>query len=295
MPLEDASQSPLHQLAPRAANSHKGDYGRVLIIGGSRGMAGAPALAGKAALRSGAGLVTVAVPRAIQSSVAAWEPSYMTLGLGDECNDELHLEICNGLFVTAKNMSAIAIGPGLGLAPGTASLVQTLYGSIEGPMIVDADALNAISQRPELLQSPAGWRILTPHPGEFQRLSGANCAEHLAERAEQAAAICRRDPTGKTFVVLKGHQTIVADGQHYAVNATGNPGMATGGTGDCLTGVIAAFVAQRMTPWDAARLGTHVHGLAGDLAAAALGQVSLVASDLIDYLPAAFKAIAITK
>ncbi|NOY29309.1 MAG: NAD(P)H-hydrate dehydratase, partial [Planctomycetes bacterium] len=253
MPLEDATSIPLVKLAPRAATSHKGDYGRVLIIGGSRRMVGAPALAGMAALRSGAGLVTLAVPRSIQSTVASYEPSYMTLGLGEEADDELQTKGSAGIYAAAEKITAIALGPGLGIAPATSSLVHSLYTTIEQPMIVDADAINALAQQPALLGSPAGPRILTPHAGEFQRLSGEVCEKETSKRAEQAAVVCRRDPSGRTIVVLKGHQTIVSDGKQYAVNQTGNPGMATGGTGDCLTGIITALVAQGLSPWDAAR------------------------------------------
>jgi NAD(P)H-hydrate epimerase len=288
MSLTDVSAEPMPKLLPRAADSHKGDYGRVLVVGGSRGMAGAPALAGKAALRSGAGLVTLAVPRSIQATVAGFEPAYMTLSFGSSDDDSLRGEDVDDLLQAADRMSAIALGPGLGTASDTVGLVHDLYGRIEQPMVVDADGLNALAQDLEQLRTSVAPRILTPHPGEFQRLAGEKCAGDLAARAEQAAELCRCDDSAKTIVVLKGHHTIVTDGGQYAVNSTGNPGMATGGTGDCLTGVIVALLAQGLSPWEAARLGVHVHGLAGDLAAAALGQVSLTASDLIDFLPRAF-------
>ncbi len=288
--MQNKTSSPLPRLVPRKTQSHKGDYGRVLIVGGSRGMAGAPALAGKAALRSGAGLVTLAVPRSIQATIAAYEPSTMTLGLGQNEDDTLQKKLSAGIHAAAEKMTAIALGPGLGTDPSTCELVCSLYSTIPLPMIVDADALNAIAQNVELLDSPAGPRILTPHPGEFQRLSRKPCAVDAADRAEQAAMLCRRDPSGQTLVVLKGHETVITDGRQYAVNTTGNPGMATGGTGDCLTGVITALVAQGLTPWEAARLGVHVHGLAGDLAAGELGQTSMIASDLIIFLPAAFQS-----
>lgn len=288
MSLADVSAEPMPKLLPRAADSHKGDYGRVLVVGGSRGMAGAPALAGKAALRSGAGLVTLAVPRSIQATVAGFEPAYMTLSFGSTDDDSLRVEDIDDLLQAADRMSAIALGPGLGTASDTVGLVHDLYGRIEQPMVVDADGLNALAQDLQQIRSSVAPRILTPHPGEFQRLVGEKCAADLAARAEQAAEVCRRDGSAGTIVVLKGHQTIVTNGRQFAVNRTGNPGMATGGTGDCLTGVIVALLAQELSPWEAARLGVHVHGLAGDLAAAELGQVSLTASDLVDFLPRAF-------
>lgn len=288
MSLVDVSDQPLPQLPKRAADSHKGDYGRVLVVGGSRGMAGAVALAGKAALRSGAGLVTLAVPRSIQATVASFEPSYMTLSFGDLDDYSLRGEDVDDMLQAADKMTAIALGPGLGSAPYSAQLVHELFSRIELPMVVDADGLNALAQDLGLVESTTAPRILTPHPGEFQRLTGERSAVDRAERAKQAAAFCHRDTAGQTIVVLKGHQSIVTDGQQYSINTTGNAGMATGGTGDCLTGVIAALLAQGLSAWEAARLGVHLHGLAGDLAAAVLGQTSLIASDLIDFLPRAF-------
>lgn len=289
MSLKDVSSLPLIQLPPREVDSHKGSYGRVLVIGGSRNMAGAPALAGKAALRSGAGLVTLAVPRSIQSTVASFESAYMTIGLGAAEDDALLARLDGDILTLADKMSAIALGPGLGMAAGTVELVVDLYENLQQPLVVDADGLNALAEQSDSLGSAAGPRILTPHPGEFQRLLGETCAKQPAVRAEQAARLCHEDSRQQTIVVLKGHQTVVTDGIQYAVNATGNPGMATGGTGDCLTGIITALVAQGLSCWDAARLGTYVHGLAGDLAAVELGQVSLIASDLVNYLPDAFQ------
>jgi len=285
MSLEEVSSRPLAKLAPRAVASHKGDYGRVLIIGGSRGMAGAPALAGRAALRSGAGLVTLAVPRSIQSTVAGYEPSYMTLGLGEPSEDFLLAECKAEILAAAANMEVLALGPGLGSDLSTAQLVCDLYQEVRQPMIVDADGLNALAKAPQAIPYSGGPRILTPHPGEFQRLLGEPCGNEITERARHAKILCRSDNNARTIVVLKGHQTIVSDCVQYSVNQTGNPGMATGGTGDWL-------VAQGLSPWEAARLGAHVHGLAGDLAAEELGQTSLIASDLIDFLPAAFEKIA---
>jgi NAD(P)H-hydrate epimerase len=291
--MQDVTASPLTKLASREADSHKGDYGRALIIGGSRGMAGAPALAGKAALRSGAGLVTLAVPRSIQSTVASFEPSYMTIGFGNPEDDALSLDSRYELSDCSQLMTVVAVGPGLHRIDElhTSQLVQELYAELACPMVVDADGLNAVAANLVRLKSPGGPRILTPHPGEFQRLAGEPVDRETDKRADQAARLCNIDTNGQTIVVLKGHRTIVTDGRQYAVNQTGNPGMATGGTGDCLTGIITALVAQGLSPWNAARLGVHVHGLAGDLAADQLGQVALIASDLVDFLPAAFQQL----
>lgn len=294
--MQDDSQSPLVQLPPRRPDSHKGDYGRVLVLAGSRGIAGAAALAGMAAIRGGAGLVTVATAGSVQSTVASFSPCYMTIPLVEDDNGIVDLANVVDLAAAREAFDAWAIGPGLGQTEGVAELVARLYRDVPRAMVVDADGLNGLAafteRYPQVLDKPAGPRVLTPHPGEFARLMGTPGARRpgsLAERAELAAELCRRDSSGATVVVLKGHETIVCDGQRFAVNRTGNPGMATGGSGDCLTGVVAALLAQGLSTWDAARLGAHVHGLAGDLAAAELGQVSLAASDLLTYLPAAFK------
>jgi len=290
MALTDVTSDPLPTLAPREADSHKGTHGRVAIIGGSRGMAGAPALSAMAALRSGAGLVTILVPREIQSTVASFEAAVMTVGLGESDCSALRQEFSREIIERVSSFTAVALGPGIGTDPGTMRLVHELYHRLEQPLVVDADALNALAEHTELLQHAAGPRILTPHPGEFKRLMGEASGKNSTERAEQAASLARQDSTAQTVVVLKGHETVVADGQQFAINQTGNPGMATGGTGDCLTGIIAALVGQGLSPWQAARLGAHLHGLAGDLAAEELGEVSMIASDLVDYLPEAFQS-----
>jgi ADP-dependent NAD(P)H-hydrate dehydratase len=293
--VTDVSSDPLPRLAPRRADSHKGDYGRVLVLGGSRGMAGAPSLTAVAALRSGAGLVTVATPDSVQPMVAALNPCYTTIPLIEDEFGIADMANVMDLAAAREQFDVWAVGPGLGQTDGVAEMVAQLYRDIPRPMVVDADGLNALAsslrRNPNLLSNPAGPRILTPHPGEFKRLSGEAAGESLSQRAEQAMQLCRRDVSGKTVVVLKGHQSIVADGVRFAANSTGNPGMATGGTGDCLTGVIAALVAQGLDAWSAARLGAHVHGLAGDLAANELSEISLIASDLLDYLPMAFKSL----
>jgi NAD(P)H-hydrate epimerase len=304
MKLDDQTHAPLPHLPPRPADCHKGDFGRALLVGGSRGMSGAIALAGRATRRSGAGLVTLAVPQCIQDVVASLEPSYMTHGLADE----------NGQFaksaighVITMQATAVALGPGLGRSDVLTEFVEGVYQIMQIPMVVDADALFALAGRPEALSKPSGPRVLTPHPGEFERLIGK--PNDAARRVEGAAELARggddlhyqyRDKSKlsgsaasspEVVVVLKGHQTVVTDGHRFSINQTGNPGMATGGTGDVLTGIITALLCQGLAPFDAARLGVHVHGLAGDLAASELGQVSLIASDLIDYLPMAFQAL----
>ncbi len=228
------------------------------------------------------GLVTVATPRACQEIVAGFEPSYMTLPLPD-AEGQVSASARDTIALAMTKASVVACGPGLGRSADLTELIVWLYQTFDMPMVVDADALNALAERQEALGSPGGPRILTPHPGEFTRLAKIDRVAD-DQRQELATALARR--TG-AVVLLKGHRTVITDGQQLAINTTGNPGMASGGSGDVLTGVITALMCQHLSPLDAARLGAHVHGLAGDLAAAAIGPVGIIASDLVRYLPAA--------
>ncbi len=275
----------LPQLPGRDAEAHKGSFGSALVVGGSRGMVGAVALAGMAALRGGSGLVRLAVPEVCQDAAAGFEPSYVTVGLPGDDDGRIAAAAGKPIAELCDWATAIACGPGMGRSDELDELVGRLYQDIAKPMIVDADALNALATRPELLGKHAGPRILTPHPGEFARLAGVKTvpADQRRSMAMQLAG------SSGAVVVLKGHRTVVTDGESSWINTTGNPGMATGGSGDVLTGLITALVCQGLTVADAARLGVHLHGLAGDLAAAELGQVSLIASDLIRFLPEAMK------
>ncbi|HVT26977.1 MAG TPA: NAD(P)H-hydrate dehydratase [Lacipirellulaceae bacterium] len=299
--LCDLTDTPLPLLPQRAPDSHKGNFGRAVLIGGSRGMSGAIAMAGKSTLRSGAGLVTLAVPRCVQDVVASIEPSYMTHGLTDT-EGYIADSAADPALALTVSATAVALGPGIGRSRGTANFVERLYREVIQPMVVDADALFALAERPAALSGARAARILTPHPGEFERLTGTLPEkQHRTEAAAQfaakinepgaSAATSSTPQKNETIVVLKGHNTVVTDGCQFSINHTGNPGMATGGSGDVLTGIIAALLCQGLTPFDAARLGVHVHGLAGDLAAEEIGQVSMIASDLIDYLPKAFGAV----
>ncbi len=275
---------PLPILPPRNVDANKGDYGTALVVGGSRGMSGAISLSGMAALRGGAGRVRLAVAESSLDVVAGHEPSYMTAALPEDAAGHIAGAAYEGIVKLAASSTAMALGPGLGRSPELDNLVVRLYRELPLPMIVDADALNALSTQPAALASPAGPRILTPHPGEFQRLTGKTFADRAAYE-DEAVDLARRSGV---VIVLKGHHTLITDGEQQARNTTGNPGMATGGTGDVLTGLITALVCQHLSPFAAAQLGVHLHGLAGDLAAMDLGQVSLIASDLIRFLPAAF-------
>ncbi len=296
----------LPQLPPRPPDSHKGDFGLALVVGGSRGMAGAAALAGMAALRGGAGLVRLAVPEVCLETVASFEPSYMTVPLPCDRAGRISWSAKGKILELAEPADVVACGPGLGRSVGLDSLVSDLYTRLDKPMVVDADGLNALSARGEVLGRPGGPRILTPHPGEFARLLGGDL--FLASQWE-SRVVMQFTPEGKrrvpaperesaavelagrcrVIVVLKGHRTLITDGHRRAVNTTGNPGMATGGSGDVLTGLITALACQKLPPFDAARLGVFLHGLAGDLAAAELGQEAMIASDLVRFIPAAMK------
>jgi ADP-dependent NAD(P)H-hydrate dehydratase len=279
----------LPKLPPRLPDSHKGTFGHALLVGGSRGMGGAISLAGIGALRSGAGLVTVATPEPCQPIVAGFEPSYITAALACDEQGRMAKTAHRRIAELAAKCTSIGIGPGMQVTSDVDYLVGRMYFELSQPMVFDADALNALATQPDLFSRHAGPRVVTPHPGEFARLAGI--AKLVPEEREARAkdfAI-----RGNIIVVLKGHRTIVTDGHQLYLNDTGNPGMATGGCGDVLTGIITALLGQGgFTPFEAAQLGVHVHGLAGDLAAEALGQVSLIASDLLRFLPDAFKRVA---
>lgn len=253
-------------------------------------MTGAIALAGMAALRGGAGLVKLAVAKSCWSVVAAHEPSYMTVPLPEDDAGRLSLSAQKEILELAPSATCVAIGPGLGQSRDLDKLVAALYTQCSAPLVLDADALNALAKQPDVLRQPGGPRILTPHPGEFGRLVGEKLSENEnRQRVIELAAECG------IVLVLKGHRTQITDGKQTALNSTGNPGMATGGMGDVLTGLITALVCQQLAPFDAAHLAVHVHGRAGDLAAAELGEVALIASDLIRYLPAALREVSLSR
>ena len=271
-------------LPPRSVESNKGDFGRVLVVAGSRGMSGAAVLCGSAALRGGAGLVTVAVPEDILSIVATGNPCYLTAPLSNDQDGKL-TNVSSNVLKLAEANNVTAVGPGLGRSDPISKLIAGLVGSIRTPLVLDADGLNALVNQTDSLKHHAGPIILTPHPGEFARLIGSDVATVQARRQELAVVFAGKH---QVILVLKGHGTIVTDGRQVYQNQTGNPGMATGGTGDILTGLIAALLGQKLEPFAAAQLGVYLHGLAGDLAQEEVGQASLIASDLLSFLPKAF-------
>ncbi len=303
------------RLPQRAADSHKGTFGRILVIGGSRGMLGAPALVGRGALRSGAGLVSLAVPASIQLHVATLCPCATSIPLPETragmiapARSRKLLEERGFLHATPDGTApdALVIGPGIGQAPGDYGrrlweLIDAFRMTVRVPTVIDADALNLTGRSSR--KNPAGWdarphlrTIITPHPGELARMHGVTTRKiqgdriHFAVRTATMMSASLQPGQEPPVVVLKGAGTVVTDGRRAYVNKTGNPGMATGGSGDVLAGVIAALLGQKMTSFDAAVCAVHYHGLAGDLAARQLGEVSVIASDLPDYLPAAFQS-----
>jgi NAD(P)H-hydrate epimerase len=285
MALEPIDSIPT--LSPRPRDSHKGRFGHVLVIAGSRGMAGAAALCGASALRSGAGWVRVASAAEVQPVVAGFEPSYMTYPLPCDGNGLIQLERAQlELESLIEPADVVAVGPGLGQSDDIRRLVRFLITGTDKPLVIDADALNALVSQTELLSGLDRAVVLTPHPGEFARLGGTTVAEVQTARVERAAKLAALSEP--LVVVLKGAGTVVTDGKRYYTNTSGNPGMATAGAGDVLAGVIAALIAQKLPAFEAAQLGVYVHGLAGDIARDHNGEVGLIAGDIVDALPDAF-------
>lgn len=271
---------------PRNSQSHKGDYGRIFIVAGSRGLTGAAYLSAMAAVRAGAGLVTLGVPEAVYPIVARRAAEVMVRPFPSTRQGTLAFSARRAILNFAASQNVLALGPGLSRNPDTQKLIRSLL-QTGLPTILDADGLNAFRGHTAGLLKHAQPLILTPHPEEFKRVfQGRLLATELGRKqraVETAKKFC-------TIMILKGHHTVVADarGRVY-INLTGNPGMATGGTGDVLTGILAALIGQGFEPWDAARFGVYLHGLAGDLAARKLGEVSLAAGDLLEFLPAAIR------
>jgi len=277
------------KLKPRASDAHKGDFGRVAIVAGSLGMSGAAALAGRSALRAGAGLVRVAIPESILPIVASIEPSFTTIPLSEDSSGKISPKAINTILDIIDENDCLAFGPGIGLSGSVKLVLETLIKQENLRLVIDADGLNNLSKIKNWPNKNKANLILTPHPGEMKRLwTGLLRDELPSNRQKQAAQLAQQT---ETTVVLKGAGTVVADGQKVYVNKTGNPGMATAGSGDVLTGVITALAAGGLSNFDAAVLGVYIHGLAGDIAAEKIGQVSLIATDIIDALPKAFKKV----
>ncbi len=274
-------------LPKRPADSNKGMYGTVLVVAGGRGMAGAAALCGASCLRSGAGLVRIATSAEVQPTVASFEPSYMTYPLACDDDGLIRFEPARTAIERfLPRVDVLVIGPGLGLSDEIRRLVAWVVESVDLPTVLDADGLNALAGQMDLLRDLKRPLVVTPHPGEFARLTGMTIPQVQADREGQAAALASRSDS--LVVVLKGNKTVVTDGQRIYVNTSGNPGMASGGVGDVLTGVIAALLGQKLPAFQAAQLGVYVHGLAGDIARDQNGEVGMIAGDIVDSLPDAF-------
>jgi hydroxyethylthiazole kinase-like uncharacterized protein yjeF len=281
--LEEADIRPL--FPPRPAEAHKGSYGHLLVIAGSLGKTGAAALAGRSALRSGVGLCTVATPASQQPIVAGFSMETMTEPVVETASQSLAVKAREHLLELAMQRDAVALGPGISLDPETQALSRALVAEVPRPMIVDADALSALAGHLDLLEEAPAPRILTPHPGEMARMLGVSIAQVQADRIETVRRFCVRY---RVHLALKGARSVLGspDGRIF-INPTGNPGMATGGSGDVLTGMIGAFLARRFDPLPALQAGCFLHGLAGDIAAADRGEEGLVAGDIIEAIPSA--------
>jgi hydroxyethylthiazole kinase-like uncharacterized protein yjeF len=274
-------------IGPRPEESNKGNYGHVLLVGGSLGKAGSVAMAGMAVLRAGAGLSTVAMPKSALGTVAGFHPELMTEPLPETDAGTISMSARERIIELAKGKTVVAIGPGISRDPQTSELVRALVAKLQLPLVVDADGLNAFEGRTVELNGKSRTLVITPHPGEMARLVGATIAEVQKDRLGVARKFAREH---SLIVVLKGHRTLVVqpDGEAW-VNTTGNPGMATGGTGDILTGMVAGMIAQHpKDAFQAVLAAVHLHGLAGDVMCERVGEHSLVATDLLEGLPGAF-------
>jgi len=277
-------------IGPRPLAANKGNFGHVLVIGGSVGKAGAAAMAGMAALRSGAGLSTVATPKSVLATVAGFHPEIMTEPLDETDAGSISTRASERIDALIKGMTVLAVGPGISRNSETSEFVRGLVVKCKTPLVLDADGLNAFEGRATELNGKGRTLVITPHPGEMARLAASTVAAVQRDRINVARTFAREHDL---IVVLKGHRTLIAqpDGTVW-VNTTGNPGMATGGTGDILTGMTAGFIAQNPERIaEAVIAAVHLHGLAGDVACESMGEHSLVATDLVKAMPEAFRRV----
>jgi NAD(P)H-hydrate epimerase len=274
-------------LPARARDVHKGARGHVLMLAGSWRYPGAAVLAARAALRAGCGLVTLGCPEGARPAIAAQLLCEMSVPLPDSAPGVFSGDAVSEALDLAERCQTVAIGPGLSLEAPAQAFARDIALLAPVAMVIDADGLNALHDRVDELKKARAPRVLTPHVGEAARMLGIPTDAVARDRASAALALSKR---AGAIVVLKGAGTLVTDGDRLYVNATGNPGMATAGSGDVLTGVIASLLAQGMAPFDGAVLGVHLHGLAGDIAAAEVGEHGMIASDILDALPQAGRA-----
>jgi len=275
-------------LQPRKKSSHKGDYGRLLILAGSHGMLGAGCLTTMAALRSGVGLVTWGVPHSLFLPATIKMTCAMVRDFSETESGSFSMKATKEILSFARNMNVVALGPGISRNEETFHMVEHVLQDLVCSIVLDADGIVAISKNLDILEKRKNEIILTPHPGEFSTLLGKPWHE-LQENKKIFA--CKFAKKYKCILVLKCNPTIVTDGNQIYQNISGNPGMATGGSGDVLTGVISSLWAQGFSSWDAAVLGVYIHGVAGDFACQTLGEMGMIASDIVDMLPKAFLSL----
>ncbi|MFO7865568.1 MAG: NAD(P)H-hydrate dehydratase [Candidatus Aminicenantes bacterium] len=279
----------LPYFSKREKNTHKGTYGHLFILSGSLGKTGAAAMSGKAALKMGAGLVTVGTPKSCVPIVARSMEELMTEPLPETSEWTLSEEGLNKILFLLKGMDAVMIGPGLSVHESTSRLIKELLPRLDIPMVLDADALNIIADDIEILKELQAPAVLTPHPGEFARLIHSDTGDVVNNKIERVPDFARRFGV---HVVLKGYRTLISDPDgHVFINPTGNPGMATGGSGDVLSGMLGAMIIQEEELQPAVTAGVYVHGMSGDIAAEKLGEKSLLAGDIISFLPEAVKRL----
>ena len=282
-------QDMINNFPKRRPDSHKGDFGHLLVVAGSSGYTGAAYLASQAAIRSGSGLVTLAISESLHSILATKLTEVMVRPFPETKEGSLGLKAEKGLFKFAEKCNSFAIGPGLSQNEETSLLVRKLVLKLKGPIVLDADGINAFSCHASDLKKFEASLVLTPHPGELAKLTGES-VEGIQKNRKDIARKCANEYN--IVLVLKGHNTVVAapDGRIY-INDTGNPGMASGGVGDILTGMIASFIAQGVDKFNAAVLSAYFHGLAGDLALKDKGPLGLIATDVLDKLPEVLKVL----
>jgi hydroxyethylthiazole kinase-like uncharacterized protein yjeF len=287
--LIDREELNLSLLDPRPPQAHKGDYGHLFVLAGSPGKTGAAAMICQGALRTGAGLVTLGIPASLNPILEIKLTEAMTEPLPDAATGYLSSEAFERILQVLKGKTACALGPGISTQPQVQELLLELIPEVAVPLIIDADGITALASRLEIMKQCKSSIILTPHPGEMARLVGTTTQKVQDDRIGAAKAFAT---TYGCIVVLKGDKTVIAtpDEKVY-INPTGNPGMASGGMGDILTGMIGGLIAQGLSPLEAAIWGVYLHGLAGDIAERDLGEISLIAGDIIDYLPRAFKEV----
>lgn len=276
-------------IAKRNDNSHKGTYGRVAIIAGSRGMTGAPFLSSQGALRTGSGLVYTIIPESLETVMSIKLTEAIIRPIKDKDTGHFLKDSIEPIIKEVKEMDCIALGPGIGVDKDRIQLVSEIIRDIKVPMVVDADGINCIAENIEILNQGKGPIIITPHPGEMARLLNKDIQQIEKNRQYYSQYISEKY---NIIVVLKGNKTIVTspEGQTY-INKTGNPGMATAGSGDVLTGIIASLLGQRLDPFDAAKLGVYLHGLAGDITRDRLGEYGMIANDIIEAIPYAIMRV----